>query len=73
MSFIMKSSIYTYRPLVMFDPNNTDHRFWLGHFTKTCSWGQCPVKFHITGTGNSVAQMQLKLLQYYTEREFNEA
>lgn len=58
------------RPTVAFDPSNSDHRRWLGDFTSTRSWGNCPVKFHIPGSGNTVAQMQLKLLQYYTDKEF---
>lgn len=61
------------RPTVEFDPTNADHRRWLGEFTKTRNWGNCPVKFHITGSGNTLAQMQLRLLQYYTEREFTQA
>jgi hypothetical protein len=59
------------RPTVTFDPANSDHRRWLGDFTRTRSWGNCPVKFSTAGSGNTVAQMQLKLLQYYTEKEFN--
>ena len=66
MSFIA----YPNRPTVMFDPSNADHRRWLGEFTRNRSWGNCPVKFYNLGTGNTVAQMQLRLLQYYTEREF---
>jgi hypothetical protein len=61
------------RPTVKFDPTNADHRRWLGEFTRTRSWGNCPVKFSTSGSGNTIAQMQLKLLQYYTDREFNKA
>jgi len=61
------------RPTVKFDPSNAEHRRWLGEFTKTRSWGNCPVKFSTSGSGNTVAQMQLKLLQYYTDQEFNKA
>lgn len=61
------------RQTVTFDPSNADHRRWLGEFTKTRSWGKCPVKFNTAGSGNTVAQMQLRLLQYYTEREFTQA
>lgn len=61
------------RPTVIFDPTNKDHRQWLGEFTRTRSWGNCPVKFSTSGSGNTLAQMQLKLLQYYTEREFIKA
>ena len=61
------------RPVVEFDPTNTDHRRWLGEFTRNRSWGNCPVKFSTSGSGNTLAQMQLKLLQYYTEREFTKA
>lgn len=61
------------RPIVDFDPSNKDHRQWLGEFTRTRSWGNCPVKFSTAGSGNTVAQMQLRLLQYYTEHEFTKA
>ena len=69
MSFI----VYPNRPTVMFDPTNADHRRWLGEFTKNRSWGNCPVKFSTAGSGYTIAQIQLKLLQYYTEREFTQA
>lgn len=61
------------RPEVDFDPYNADHRKWLGEFTKNRSWGHCPVKFATSGNGNTIAQMQLRLLQYYTDQEFNKA
>lgn len=61
------------RPVVKFDPANVDHRRWLGEFTRTNSWGNCPVKFSNEGYGNTVAQMQLKLLQYYCDKEFVKA
>ncbi len=69
MSFIT----YPNRPTVTFDPSNADHRRWLGDFTRNRSWGNCPVKFYQSGTGNTVAQMQLKLLEYYTNQEFAKA
>jgi len=65
--------VYPNRPTVMFDPTNADHRRWLGDFTKSRSWGNCPVKFSTSGSGNTLAQMQLRLLQYYTDLEFNKA
>jgi hypothetical protein len=65
--------MYPHRPTVVFDPANSDHRRWLGEFTKSRSWGNCPVKFSTSGTGNTLAQMQLKLLQYYTDQEFDKA
>lgn len=61
------------RPTVEFDPTNADHRRWLGEFTRNRAWGRCPVKFYSLGSGNTLAQMQLRLLQYYTEREFTQA
>ncbi len=69
----MSFATYPNRPTVIFDPYNADHRRWLGEFTKSRSWGNCPVKFSTSGTGNTLAQMQLKLLEYYTDREFNKA
>lgn len=61
------------RPTVKFDPANADHRRWLGDFTKNLSWGDCPVQFYQSGSGNTVAQMQLKLLEYYVNQEFSKA
>lgn len=61
------------RPYVDFDVTNKDHRRWLGEFTAKRSWGNCPVKFNMYGAGNTIAQMQLKLLEYYTNQEFTKA
>ena len=60
----------TNRPTVIFDPSNADHRRWLGEFTETLSWGSCPVRFATPGYGNTVAQMQHQLIQFYTKQEF---
>lgn len=60
------------RPHVRFDPNNADHRRWLGEFTLTQSWRECPVRFIIPGTGNVIARMQNQLLQYYINKEILE-
>jgi hypothetical protein len=57
------------RPHVRFDANNPDHRYWLGKFTQTQSWRDCPVRFIIPGTGNAIARMQMELLQYYINIE----
>ena len=65
--------MFNARPTVKFDPANKDHRRWLGEFTRTRSWGNCPVRFSDAGAGNTVAQMQLKLLQYYSDQEFTTA
>jgi len=61
---------FNLRPVVKFDPNDPDHRRWLGDFSRTLSWGNCPVKFSNEGYGNTVAQMQQRLLEYYTAKEF---
>lgn len=61
----------TNRPIVKFDPTNADHRRWLGEFTTNLSWGNCPVRFSNEGYGNTVAQMQQRLIQYYISQEFN--
>lgn len=65
--------VFNSRPTVIFDPSNADHRRWLGDFTKTRKWGNCPVKFSTAGNGNTLAQMQLKLLEYYVNQEFTKA
>ena len=61
------------RPTVKFDVTNPDHRRWLGDFTKNRAWGNCPVRFSTAGNGNTLAQMQLQLLEYYTNQEFSKA
>ena len=66
----MSTLSYNKRPTVKFDPSNPDHRRWLGEFTNTLSWGNCPVVFATPGYGNTVAQMQHQLIQYYTTQEF---
>lgn len=58
------------RPVVKFDPTDPDHRRWLGQFTTSLNWGNCPVRFSGVGYGNTVAQMQQKLIQYYINQEF---
>lgn len=69
----MSIDLFPSRPVVKFDVNNSDHRRWLGEFTTKRSWGNCPVKFSTAGSGNTVAQMQLKLLEYYVNQEFSKA
>jgi hypothetical protein len=59
------------RPVVKFDPTNADHRKWLGEFTSNLSWGNCPVRFSGEGYGNTIAQMQQRLIEYYISQEFN--
>ena len=61
------------RPMVVFDPSNDDHRRWLGEFTLTQSWKNCPVRFTIPGSGNAIARMQNMMLQYYINREKQKA
>ena len=58
------------RPAVHFDVNNPEHRFWVGKFTISLKWGDCPYKFIFDGYGNTVAQMQRQLIEFYMKREF---
>jgi hypothetical protein len=69
----MSLDTFSFRPTVKFDVTNADHRRWLGEFTRTRAWGNCPVRFSTAGNGNTVAQMQLRLLEYYTNQEFTKA
>lgn len=66
----MSALNFVQRPAVLFDVNNADHRRWLGEFTKTLSWGDCPVRLYLDSYGNTVAQMQRMLIEYYTNQEF---
>jgi len=61
------------RPSVKFDVDNPEHRRWLGEFTLNRRWGNCPLRFTNNSAGNSIAQMQLKLLEYYVNQELTKA
>jgi len=59
------------RPFVYFDPENADHRRWLGEFHKNRSWGHCPVRFIVEDDyGGLLTQMNQMLISYYNKKEF---
>lgn len=49
----------------MFDVTDPNHRKWVGEFTLTNSWKNCPVQFTMNGMGNLALRMQMELLTYY--------
>jgi hypothetical protein len=65
---ISEKRTYT-KPQKVFDPNDQQHRRWLGEFVKTQSWRDCPVRLTVRGYGNTVAAMQRQLLEWYFEQE----
>lgn len=59
------------RPTVYFNPNNKDHRQWLGQFHVNHSWRHCPVRFVVEDDyGDLLTQMNKMLIEYYTKKEF---
>jgi len=60
------------RPLVVFEPANTDHRKWFAEFNRSSKWGDCPVRFVVEDdNGDLVTMIQRRLIQYYVSREFS--
>lgn len=63
---------FTGRPLVYFDPANSDHRAWFAEFNKYSTWGRCPVRFIVDDdVGDLITMIQRKLINYYITQEFD--
>ena len=59
------------RPYVAFDESNPNHRKWFHTFTKTSTWGHCPVRFAIEDeAGDLVTIMSKRMLNHYFDQEF---
>ena len=59
------------RPYVVFDATNREHRHWFNDFTKSGTWGTCPVRFVVDDDhGDLITMIQRNLIQYYVNREF---
>lgn len=69
----MSKLVLSSRPFAVFDASNKQHREWFAEFTRTNSWGNCPVRFlyQNQGMGNMVALMQRDLINYYAAMEFS--
>lgn len=66
----MKLELYR-RPVVLFDPDNADHRRDYASFLKTNSWRGCGVRYVIDDSaGDLQARIQRSLLEYYVAQEF---
>jgi len=62
------------RPYVVFDATNREHRQWFNDFTKSGTWGTCPVRFVVDDDhGDLITMIQRNLIQYYVNREFGTA
>ena len=62
------------RPWVRFQVDDPQHRQWFAEWTKTMSWKNCPVRFAIDDEhGDTLAVIQRRLIQYYSEIEFGKA
>lgn len=65
---------HTQRPLVVFNPANSEHRRFYADFVKFRTWGWCPVRFAISGsaadTNNLTATIERMLAEYYVGEEF---
>jgi hypothetical protein len=68
------SKLYYYqRPLVAFDPDNSDHRKWFAQFQKYRTWSKCPVRFLVDDeAGDLITLIQQRLIQWYVKNEFSE-
>lgn len=61
------------RPVVLFDPDNKDHRQHYNNFLVRGTWGKCPVRFAVEGdaqNNNLAYAMQRMLVEYYMAKEF---
>lgn len=64
MSFLKKTET------VAFDPSNPEHRRAVRAFMKRQAWVDSPLRFNYDpGYGSVAIQVQLKLLEWYSEQE----
>jgi hypothetical protein len=64
---------YWGRPWAVFDVANKQHRRWFTQFQRTQTWGHCPVRFVVDEEqGDMITMMQRQLINYYTNKEFQE-
>jgi hypothetical protein len=67
---------YHARPLVIFDPENEEHRQHYATFRKTGSWGRIPVRFMVVKEYNSFVlqhNIEQMMLDHYVTQEFGRA
>ena len=58
------------RPMVIFNPDDQEHRQHYANFLANNTWGKCPVRFSIDGSDNVSHAMQRLLTEYYIAKEF---
>jgi hypothetical protein len=59
------------RPYVVFDASNREHRQWFANFSKSGTWGKCPVRFVVDDDrGDLITMIQRSLIQFYVDKEF---
>jgi len=68
---MLKTSIKSQRPFVVFDPSNGEHRKNFYIFKKINSWANCPYQWIIDDDSIDVVYcITRKLVDYYIQREF---
>lgn len=61
------------RPIVLFDPEDREHRQHYNNFLVGGTWGKCPLRFAVEGdaqNNNLAYAMQRMLVEYYMAKEF---
>jgi hypothetical protein len=58
------------KPVVVFDPENQDHRRYIAEFQRQNTWNTSPVLFYAPGDISVREHTAEELLRYYLAREF---
>lgn len=58
------------RQVVVFDPNNVEHRKHMLQFLKEGTWGNCPVAFYAPDNMSIKAYAMETLIDFYLKQEF---
>jgi hypothetical protein len=58
------------RPVVHFDPKNSEHRKYVAEFLKKGTWTNCPVAFYAPDNISVRAYAMATLVDFYLQNEF---
>jgi hypothetical protein len=58
------------RPVVHFDPKNSEHRKYVAEFLKKGTWTNCPVAFYAPDNVSVRAYAMATLVDFYLQNEF---
>ena len=58
------------RPVVHFDPTNSDHRKHVAEFLKKGTWANCPIAFYAPDNISVKAYAMETLVDFYLHNEF---